>query len=144
MKRLSIVLFFLLLGAGIWGWVRMNQPEEPMLVTEPLRIHQGVITGGIDRDNPEIQVFNGIPFATARRWAAPSAPPQWGAIVRDTRAFGAECLQPRDGLDAFVNGIIDGVGMRGLARSCRCRCANRESRAPFARCLARGGERRRL
>ncbi len=111
MKRLSIVLFFLLLGAGIWGWVRMNQPEEPMLVTEPLRIHQGVITGGIDRDNPEIQVFNGIPFATARRWAAPSAPPQWGAIVRDTRAFGAECLQPRDGLDAFVNGIIDGVGM---------------------------------
>lgn len=111
MKRLSIVLFFLLVGAGIWGWVQLNQPDEPMQATEPLRIHQGVITGGLDRDNPNIQVFNGIPYATARRWSAPTAPPQWGAMARDTREYGAECLQPRDGLDSFVNGIIDGVGL---------------------------------
>ena len=75
MKRLSIVLFFAPLGLGAWGWFRLNQPEPPMVLTEPLRIDQGEIQGGINPDNPEIQVFNGIPYASARRWAAPTAPP---------------------------------------------------------------------
>lgn len=111
MKRLSIVFFFALLGSGAWVWFRMNQPEPPMALTEPLRIDQGEIQGGVDLDNPEIQVFNGIPYATARRWSAPTAPPQWGAITRDARAFGPECLQPRGHMDHVVERIIDGNGL---------------------------------
>ena len=111
MKRLSIVLFFALLGLGAWGWFRLNQPEPPMVLTEPLRIDQGEIQGGINPDNPEIQVFNGIPYASARRWAAPTAPPQWGAITRDAREFGAQCLQPRGHMDQVVDRIIDGNGL---------------------------------
>jgi para-nitrobenzyl esterase len=89
----------------------LNQPAPAMEMADPLRIQQGVIIGGIDHDNPAIQVFNGIPYATARRWTAPDIPPQWGAIPRDARNFGAECLQPRNGLNAFVDDIIDGVGL---------------------------------
>ena len=111
MKRVSIVVFFVLLGAAVWGWFQLNQPKEPMAQTEPLRINQGVITGGIDADNPDIQVYNGIPYATARRWAAPSAPPQWGAITRDTREFGPQCLQQAGGLGDFIGRITKGVGM---------------------------------
>ena len=77
MKRLSIVLFFLLIGAGVWGWFKLTAPEKPLALAEPLRINQGVVLGGIDADNPDIQVYNGIPYASARRWAAPAAPPQW-------------------------------------------------------------------
>ncbi|WP_158535264.1 carboxylesterase/lipase family protein [Hyphomonas pacifica] len=108
---MSIVVFFVLLAAGVLGWFQLNKPEEPMAQTEPLRIDQGVITGGIDRDNPEVQVYNGIPYATARRWAAPSAPPQWGAISRDTREFGPQCLQQTGGLGDFIGRITEGVGM---------------------------------
>ncbi|MEH6411583.1 MAG: carboxylesterase family protein [Hyphomonas sp.] len=111
MKRLSIVLFFALAGGLAWGWFKLNQPAEPMEMAEPLRIEQGVVIGGIDPDNPDIQVFNGLPYATARRWTAPDTAPQWGAIPRDARKFGAECLQPRAGLGGFVNDIVEGVGL---------------------------------
>ncbi|WP_290483030.1 carboxylesterase family protein, partial [Hyphomonas sp. UBA3601] len=111
MKRLSIVLFFALLGFGAWGWFRLNQPEPPMALTEPLRIDQGEIQGGVDPDNPEIQVFNGIPYASARRWSAPTSPPQWGAITRDAREFGPQCLQPRGHMNEVVDRIIDGNGL---------------------------------
>lgn len=111
MKRLSIVLFFALAGGLAWGWFKMNQPVEPMEMAEPLRIEQGVVIGGIDHDNPDIHVYNGLPYATARRWTAPDTAPQWGAIPRDARKFGAECLQPRAGLGGFVNGIVEGVGL---------------------------------
>lgn len=111
MKRLSIVLFFALAAGLAWGWFKMNQPAEPMEMAEPLRIEQGVVIGGIDHDNPDIRVFNGLPYATARRWTAPDTAPQWGAIPRDARKFGAECLQPRAGLGGFVNDIVEGVGL---------------------------------
>lgn len=111
MKRLSIVLFFILAGGLALGWFKLNQPAAPLEMTEPLRIAQGVVIGGIDPDNPDIQVFNGLPYATARRWSAPDTAPQWGAIPRDARTFGAECLQPRGGLDRFVNDIVEGVGL---------------------------------
>lgn len=111
MKRLSIVLFFALAAGLAWGWFKMNQPAEPMEMAEPLRIGQGVVIGGIDHDNPDIRVFNGLPYATARRWTAPDTAPQWGAIPRDARKFGAECLQPRAGLGGFVNDIVEGVGL---------------------------------
>jgi len=111
MKRVSIILFFLLLGAVAWGWFKFNAPAKPLALAEPLRINQGVILGGVDASNADIKVYNGIPYATARRWAAPGAPPQWGAVARDVRAFGPECLQPRKDSNSFVEGIIDGTGL---------------------------------
>lgn len=111
MKRLSIILFFLLIAAGVWGWFRLTGPAEPLELAEPLRINQGVILGGIDAENSDIRVYNGIPYASARRWAAPGDPPQWGAVARDVRTYGPECLQSRTGLDGFVDGIIDGSGL---------------------------------
>ena len=111
MKRLSIILFFLLLAAGVWGWFKITAPAKPLELAEPLRINQGLVLGGIDADNSDIQVYNGIPYASARRWSAPGAPPQWGAMPRDVRAYGAECIQARKGMNGFVNGIIDGAGL---------------------------------
>lgn len=111
MKRLSIFLFFVLIGAGIWGWFRLTAPPKPLELAEPLRINQGIILGGIDTDDSSVQVYNGIPYASARRWAVPAAPPQWGAVARDVRGFGPECLQSRRNMDGYVNGIIDGTGL---------------------------------
>lgn len=111
MKRLSIILFFLLIAAGVWGWLKVTAPAKPLELAEPLRINQGLVLGGIDADNSDIQVYNGIPYASARRWSAPGAPPQWGAMPRDVRAYGAECIQARKGMNGFVNGIIDGAGL---------------------------------
>ena len=111
MKRLSIVLFFLLIAAGIWGWFKMTSPAKPLALAEPLRINQGIVLGGIDASNASIQVYNGIPYASARRWAAPADPPQWGAVARDVRTYGPECLQSRKNMEGYVNGIIDGAGL---------------------------------
>ncbi|HPF22566.1 MAG TPA: carboxylesterase family protein [Hyphomonas sp.] len=111
MKRLSIVLFFLLIAAGAWGWFRMTAPAKPLELAAPLRINQGIVLGGIDANDSAIQVFNGIPYASARRWSAPAAPPQWGAVARDVRAFGPECVQSRAGMEGFVTGVIDGSGL---------------------------------
>ena len=80
------------------------------------RIHQGVVIGGVDRDNPDVTVFNGIPYATGKRWSPPAAPPQWGAISRDTREFGPECLQSRARADGFIDRIMEGVGLSGFER----------------------------
>ena len=111
MKRLSIILFFLLIGAGVWGWFKLTAPDKPLALAEPLRINQGVVLGGIDSDNASIRVYNGIPYASARRWAAPTAAQQWGAVARDVRPFGPECIQARSGMNGFVDGIIDGAGL---------------------------------
>ncbi|MEZ5945735.1 carboxylesterase/lipase family protein [Hyphomonas sp.] len=80
-------------------------------MAEPIRINQGIVLGGIDRDNSEIQVFNGIPYASASRWAAPGDPPQWGAVARDVRTYGPECIQSRRNIDGFFNRILDGTGL---------------------------------
>lgn len=117
MRRLSIVLFFILLAAAGWGWFTLRQPPKPMEMSEPVRIHQGVVIGGIDRENPDITVFNGIPYASARRWSAPSDPPQWGAISRDTRQFGPECMQSRGRAAAFMDTILEGVGLSWFERA---------------------------
>jgi para-nitrobenzyl esterase len=111
MKRLSIILFFLLVAAGVWGWFQLTAPAKPLALAEPLRINQGLVLGGIDPGNSDIRVYNGIPYASARRWSVPGAPPQWGAMPRDVRTYGAECLQARKGMNGFVNGIIDGAGL---------------------------------
>ena len=111
MKRLSIVLFFLLIAAGVWGWLKLTAPAKPLELAEPLRINQGIVLGGIDRTNSAIRVFNGIPYASAGRWSAPTDPPQWGAVARDVRAYGPECLQSRKNMEGYVDGILDGAGL---------------------------------
>ncbi|MBY9067932.1 carboxylesterase family protein [Hyphomonas sp. WL0036] len=114
MRRFSIVLLFIVLAGAAYGWFALRKPPKPMEMSEPVRIHQGVVIGGLDRENPDIIVFNGIPYATARRWSPPSAPPQWGAIARDTREYGPECLQSRASADGFIGSILEGVGMSGF------------------------------
>lgn len=116
MRRLSIVLFFLLLAAAAYGWFALRKPPKPMEMSEPVRIHQGIVVGGIDHDNASIRVFNGIPYASARRWTPPGQPPQWGANSRDTREYGPECIQPRARYTAFVGQIIDGLGLNIVER----------------------------
>jgi para-nitrobenzyl esterase len=117
MRRLSIVLFFLVAVAAAYGWFALRQPPKPMEISEPVRIHQGIVVGGINRENPAIREFNGIPYATAKRWSAPTAPPQWGATSRDVREFGPECIQPRTRYGSFVNSVIDGLGLSFFERS---------------------------
>ncbi|MEQ9505802.1 MAG: carboxylesterase family protein [Hyphomonas sp.] len=117
MRRLSIVVFFLLVVAGIYGWFALRQPPKPMDISEPVRIHQGIVIGGIDRENDAIRVFNGIPYASARRWSPPGPPEQWGATSRDTREFGPECIQPRTRYAEFFEKIIDGLGLSFFERN---------------------------
>ncbi len=111
MRAFGIVVFFLVVIGAAVGWFVLRQPEKPMEMSEPVRIHQGIVIGGIDHDNPQVRQFNGIPYATARRWLPPSAPPQWGAISRDAREFGPECLQGRSSAVQFTDGIINGLGL---------------------------------
>ena len=116
MRRFSIVLLFILIAGAAYGWYALRKPPKPMEMSEPVRIHQGVVIGGVDRDNPDVIVFNGIPYATAKRWTPPAAPPQWGAISRDTREYGPECLQSRKRSAGFVDSILEGVGLSGFER----------------------------
>ena len=117
MRRLSIVIFFVVVALAAYGWFAFRQPPKPMEISEPVRIHQGIVIGGIDRENPKVRVFNGIPYASAKRWMAPAAPPQWGANSRDSREFGPECIQPRTRYGSFVGQIIDGLGLNFFERS---------------------------
>jgi para-nitrobenzyl esterase len=116
MRRISIVIFFIVAAAAAYGWFALRQPPKPLEISEPVRIHQGIVIGGIDRENPDIRVFNGIPYASAERWMPPGPPAQWGANSRDTRAFGPECIQPRTRYGSFVNQIIDGMGLSFVER----------------------------
>lgn len=117
MRRLSIVLFFILLVAATYGWFALRQPPKPMDISEPVRIHQGIVIGGIDRDNDAIRVFNGIPYASAKRWSPPGPPEQWGATSRDTREYGPECIQPRARYAEFFEKIVDGLGLSFFERN---------------------------
>ncbi len=111
MRRAVFMFVFLLLaGAGL-AWAIFGRAPKPLAMSEPLRIHQGVIIGGIDADNPAIVQFNGIPYARAARWSPPEAPPQWGAVARDVREFGPECPQSRRRYRAFVATISRGLGL---------------------------------
>lgn len=116
MRRFSIVLFFLLIAGAAWGWYSLRKPPPPLEMSEPVRIHQGIVIGGKDRANPDILVFNGLPYASARRWSPPAAPTQWGAISRDARNFGPECIQNRQRAGAFIDSIMEGTGLSGFER----------------------------
>ncbi|MFN7054756.1 carboxylesterase/lipase family protein [Hyphomonas sp.] len=129
---MSIVLFFLLAGVAAWGWYSFRKPPPPMEMSEPVRIHQGVVIGGRDRDNPDILQFNGLPYASARRWSPPAAPPQWGAISRDARNFGPECLQNRGRAARFIDGILEGSGNSWFERFAARTVLSLQAAAPEA------------
>ena len=129
MKRLSAIIILLLVAGVGWFWLTSGSKPAPMPLTEPLRINQGIITGGTDPDNAKIQVFNGIPFASADRWTAPSDPPQWGAIVRDTREFGPECRQPRGGALSLSEAFIARMGLPWWKESLTKQMAKRPQKA---------------
>lgn len=116
MRRFGLIVLFILLAGAAYGWYALRKPPKPMDMSEPVRIHQGVVIGGLDRANPDVIVFNGIPYGTAKRWSPPAAPPQWGAISRDTREFGPECLQSRARSEGFLDSILEGVGLSGFER----------------------------
>ncbi len=112
MGRLVLALLLVLsVAAGGFFWLTRARPAPVLAVTPELRIFQGVVQGGIDSENSSVHVYNGIPYATAKRWQAPGVPPQWGATPRDARAFGPECIQPRAEFASFSNRIIDGLGL---------------------------------
>ena len=117
MRLLSIVVFFLLLAGAAYGWFALRQPPKPMDISEPVRIHQGIVIGGIDRENDAIRVFNGIPYASAKRWSPPGPPDQCGATSRDTREFAPECIQLRSRATGFVDQIIDGLGLSFIEKA---------------------------
>jgi len=117
MKKLLIGLIGLIvLGAALgygalWYMMRPPPPLEPgQIVT----ISEGQLQGGIDRDDPAIQQFNGIPYAAAPvgdlRWFEPVEPDAWDG-VRDARAFGAECIQARSGSTEFYKDLVKGLGL---------------------------------
>lgn len=117
MKRLFfviLILAFLIVGgyAGL-AWF-LTKPAPPMETGQTITISQGQITAGIDRNDPSVEVFNGIPFAAPPvgdlRWAAPQDPNGWDD-VKDGRDFGPECMQSRKGSAEFLAAIVKGMGL---------------------------------
>ena len=64
-------------------------------IQEPVKIDTGLLTG-VNGINPQIRVFEGIPFAAPpvgdSRWRAPKAPAKWDG-VRAADKFGPNCEQ---------------------------------------------------
>lgn len=114
----------IIIGAGIaalavlfFAFTRgSNLETEAIVATDPLRLHQGTVVGRQAASNPEISVFNGIPYATAERWRKPAAAPQWGADVRLAQEYGPECMQSSEGLEGFQERMMAGIGMNWLER----------------------------
>ena len=113
MKRILAGIGILLLVGACATW-SATRPPPPLTPTAVLTIASGQISGGITRENPQISVFNGIPYAAPpvgeRRWAPPIRPARWQG-VRDARDFGPECIQPRNSSGAFYRAIVRGVGL---------------------------------
>ncbi|MEM9572630.1 MAG: carboxylesterase family protein [Pseudomonadota bacterium] len=122
MKRLLIVLAAIaaLLAIGYYGLIWMiTKPAPPLEAGPVLSLSQGQIQAGLDRDNPEILLVNGIPFAGDtggdNRWRPPTPAPDWDGI-RDGRPFGAECLQDRNGSGEFLSDLLNGMGLNAVQR----------------------------
>ena len=111
---LAVVLFvlgYLLLAFGL-PWF-FNRPPAAMTPSPEVTLTTGTVTGGWTDEAQTIAVYNGLPFAAApigiRRWAPPQEPEIW-TDIRDARAFGAECLQYREGIKEFIRMFIAGHG----------------------------------
>lgn len=109
-------LIALAYGGVVWAITKpAPELEQGAIVT----LAQGQIQGGIDGQNDAIQQFNALPFAAPPvgnlRWRAPATPVAWDGI-RDGRAFGAECMQSREGSSEFLDDILNGLGLNALQR----------------------------
>ncbi|MEM9740767.1 MAG: carboxylesterase family protein [Pseudomonadota bacterium] len=106
------VVIALAFGALIFGLTRPPAPLVP--AADLVTIYQGRLQGGVDRDNPDILQFNGVPYAASpvgdRRWRPPAAPTNWEG-VRPAQDFGPECLQVRGGSSEFVRDLVEGLGL---------------------------------
>src|SRR5271167_3947723 len=64
-------------------------------ITEPVHIDSGALSG-VAGLNPEVRVYEGVPFAAPPvgnlRWRAPKPVAKWEG-VREANKFGANCLQ---------------------------------------------------
>lgn len=119
MKKFGVIIGLLLIGVGLWVWLRPDTTLPDTVAAPPLRLHQGIVIGSIAPANPDIQVFSGIPYASAQRWSPPSAPPQWGAVPRTTQEFGPECMQSDTGLARFYDDILSRSGLNRLEHTRR-------------------------
>ena len=117
-KRILIGVVVLLLVGACATWRAIKPPPE-MKSTAQITIATGSITGGMTLENSDVNVFNGLPYAAPPvgdlRWAPPAPAADWGG-VRDARAFGPECLQPRANGDGYFRGIINGLGLSWYKR----------------------------
>jgi len=111
MKRTLSLLLALLLLIGLGAAYALSAPQRPQATATPVAIEQGLIQGGIDTRNPSVRVYNGLPYAAAERWTAPTHPPTWGTQVRDARDFGPECAQARGNMAFFAQALMEGSGM---------------------------------
>lgn len=122
MRRLALILGILgLLAFGgyqvlVWS---LTRPAPPLEAGPVIELAQGEIQAGIDRDNPDILQFNGIPFAAPPvgdlRWRAPQPALSWDG-VRDGTEFGAECMQYRAGSGEFLDDLLNGMGLNPVER----------------------------
>ncbi len=119
MKKIILLIGAIVLSVGIWVMFRSGDPAAETLETPPLRLHQGIIIGTIDPGNPDIQIFNGIPYATSTRWTAPSEPPQWGAEPRQAKEYGDRCMQAEERLTRFQSTLAERSGLSWLERTTR-------------------------
>ncbi len=116
MKRFALVFLVLAIGALAYGYYQITKAPPPLEPGAVIRIGQGEIQGGIDRNNPNVQVFNGLPYASQTRWRPPGDPPQWGGETRDARDFGPECMQVRASSGEFLNDLMKGAGLPWVKR----------------------------
>ena len=109
-------LIALAYGGVIWA---ITKPAPELERGAIISLAQGEVQGGIDGQNEAIQQFNALPFAAPPigdlRWRAPAQPDAWDG-VRDGRAFGAECMQSREGSAEFLDDILNGMGLNALQR----------------------------
>ncbi len=119
MKKVFFILIAILLAAGVWFMSRSDDSTLESSEAPPLRLHQGTIIGTLDTENPDIQIFNGIPYASSTRWSAPTAPPQWGAEPRQAKEFGDRCMQDGERLTRFQRTLAERSGLGWIERTRR-------------------------
>lgn len=109
MKRiLKIVLLVILLiavvsGIGLYalmgGFYQLKEYKESHdQLSDVLTLPQGQIQGYIDEDYPEVEVYKGIPYATAPigdlRWREPQGAQNWSGIL-DCTKYSSSAMQAK-------------------------------------------------
>ena len=107
----GLIVIVALAAGGLWF---LSRPAPPLEPSPAITLTTGDISGGWADPDQTIAVYNGIPFAAPpvgdNRWRPPGDALSWSG-VRDGRAFGAECLQHRDGTAEFLADLMRGHGL---------------------------------